>query len=119
MESVAGFPFLPLEMSRDGAADTAQREALLAALGGGLSAITDLIVISHGWNNDMAEARALYQALLSNMRGLLDAGRPDALAGRSFAVLGLYWPSKKFADEALKPEAVLAGGVAAFGDAVG
>ena len=27
--------------------------------------ITDLFLISHGWNNDMADARALYRELLA------------------------------------------------------
>ena len=56
--------------------------------------VTDLLVLSHGWNNDMAEARALYDELLGNVEKLLDArdsvGAPAALAAartRTFAAV--------------------------------
>ena len=62
----------------------------------------------------MAEARRLYQFLLANMRVRLDAIRP-AGSGRSFAVLGILWPSKKFADAALIPGAE-GEGAAALGE---
>ncbi|HEX9965841.1 MAG TPA: hypothetical protein VGB04_12770 [Allosphingosinicella sp.] len=39
------------------------------------------------------------------MRRRLDGGHPAGGAGRRFAVLGIYWPSKKFADAALRPDA--------------
>ncbi len=105
MQSIAGFPFLPLEFTKDGRPDSAQRQALLAAATGGLAGITDLFVLSHGWNNDMGEARALYQLLLTNMRRRLDGGHPAGAGGRRFAALGIYWPSKKFTDAALRPDA--------------
>lgn len=64
---------------------------------------TDLIVISHGWNNDMAEADALYEDFFSNAAALLANGKVPALADRTFAVMGVLWPSKKFADKELIP----------------
>jgi hypothetical protein len=71
---------------------------------------TDLIVIAHGWNNDMREAEDLYDELLGNLETLLDArGLPQAppalrsLTGREFSVCRVFWPSKKFADEDLIP----------------
>ncbi|HEX9965840.1 MAG TPA: hypothetical protein VGB04_12765 [Allosphingosinicella sp.] len=57
MQSIAGFPFLPLEFTKDGRPDSAQRQAMLAAAAGELAGVTDLFVLSHGWNNDMGEAR--------------------------------------------------------------
>jgi hypothetical protein len=85
--------------------DEKQVTALLA----GLDGVTDLIVVSHGWNNDMAEARALYDGLLGNVDALLDKRSAPQLAplaglvGRSFAACQVFWPSKKFADKDLIP----------------
>ncbi|HWW80407.1 MAG TPA: hypothetical protein VNY82_12480, partial [Steroidobacteraceae bacterium] len=104
MVAVPGFAYFPVEfdkLGRPAAFGNAQVRALEAALGH--DEPTDLIVISHGWNNDMAEAEALYQELLANMRGLLEGGKCPALRDRTFAVLGVLWPSKKFADQELIP----------------
>src|SRR5690242_15937504 len=55
---------------------------------------TDLVVVSHGWNNDEQEAEALYTKLFRN---LADVTRQDAAFGaRKVAVIGVIWPSKRF-----------------------
>ena len=36
---------------------------------------TDVVVLSHGWNDDMDEARALYRKFLANLEALLPASR--------------------------------------------
>jgi pimeloyl-ACP methyl ester carboxylesterase len=54
---------------------------------------TDVFVISHGWNNDKAEASALYQELVSNIASELPG---FDTAGRKFAIVGIFWPSVKF-----------------------
>jgi hypothetical protein len=63
-------------------------------------AITDLLVLSHGWNNDMDEARDLYCDLLGLLEGQFEAG-PTDLDGRKIGVLAVLWPSKKFAEREL------------------
>jgi pimeloyl-ACP methyl ester carboxylesterase len=98
---------MDVEFTKDGhVLAPLQVDALLS----GLQDVTDLIVVSHGWNNDMAEARALYDELLGNIDRLLAArDKPTApaplaqLAGRTFAACQVFWPSKKFADEDLIP----------------
>jgi hypothetical protein len=75
--------------------------------------VTDLFAVSHGWNNDMADARELYAALFQSVHARLDAVQFEALAARRFAVLGIFWPSKKFADSELIP-----GGAASVGSVV-
>jgi hypothetical protein len=65
-------------------------------------AISDLLVISHGWNNDMDDARQFYAGLVACLRHVLDQ-RPALGAGRTFAILGVLWPSKKFAEQELIP----------------
>lgn len=103
MDNIEGFPYFPVEFAKDGSpAQPDPTDALLAGLKA--QPATDLIVLSHGWNNDMAEARDLYQRFLGFVRPLLDDPQnPLGLAGRSFAVMGVLWPSKKFADAELIP----------------
>jgi hypothetical protein len=68
--------------------------------------LTDLFVISHGWNNDMKEARDLYAKLMDLLAG--EVQNNSLFQNRSFGVLGVLWPSKKFTEEEL-----IAGGGAA------
>lgn len=76
-------------------------EALLTACGDASS----LLVLTHGWNNNMEEARQLYNEWLASLR------RVDSAASKILPrtmVLQVFWPSKKFAAEDL-----IAGGGAA------
>jgi len=57
---------------------------------------TDLIVVSHGWNNTAAAAEDLYTKLFSNFADVT-AG-DQAIASRKIAIIGVIWPSKKFDD---------------------
>ncbi|MFK7914320.1 MAG: hypothetical protein AB8B93_10435 [Pseudomonadales bacterium] len=55
---------------------------------------TDLLVLSHGWNNNARQAREFYDDLLQSLLQVArDQGQvlPDSLA-----VLALHWPSKQF-----------------------
>ncbi|PYT09228.1 MAG: hypothetical protein DMF60_02975 [Acidobacteria bacterium] len=99
MQTLANlFPYFEVQFTKDGNVnDQAEVDQLLDFLGQG--AVTDLFVVSHGWNNDMNEARGLYQELFSSVRDEIDGDRPPAIAAREFAVIGILWPSKKFADE--------------------
>jgi pimeloyl-ACP methyl ester carboxylesterase len=87
-----------------------QVDALLAGLG----PVTDLLILSHGWNNDEADASQLSEELLGNIDKLLDlrnqASVPapledfvDRLRSRNFAAVRIFWPSKKFTDADLIP----------------
>lgn len=84
-------------------------ESQLARLLAGVNGVTDLLVLSHGWNNDIAEARALYDELLNSIEKLLNLQKQgklphlSPLAARVFAACQVFWPSKKFADEELIP----------------
>ncbi len=92
-------PVFDVEFTRSGAVfNPAQVDTLL----NGLDGLTDLFVMSHGWNNDMAEARALYDELSTSLEDVRDAIFED-LNERSFGELRIFWPSKKFADEDLIP----------------
>ena len=105
MADLSGFPYAELEFTKQGAvADPAQVAALDALLEARTPA--DLLVISHGWNNDMDEARSLYARFLASLRAVAGAG------DRGIAVLGVLWPSKRFTAH----ELIAGGAASAAGD---
>ena len=87
----------------DATVQTAFTDWLISADG---TSITDVVLISHGWNNDTDEARTLYQNFFQAMAAVL-AAQP-IVQDRKFAVGGVFWPSKKFVDADL-----ISGGAAA------
>jgi hypothetical protein len=104
-----------IEFTKDGSTfDEAQVRRLLDDV----PQFTDLFVLSHGWNNDMDEARALYDGLLGNISVLLDAGLVQGLQGRRYGALRVFWPSKKFADDELIPGGGAASATQANDDAL-
>jgi hypothetical protein len=52
---------------------------------------TDLIVISHGWNNTHGQARALYERFIDSLVAVRP--RVDGAGARRFVVVGMLWPS--------------------------
>lgn len=84
MNAIAGIRYFEAQFDKDG--------SLLSQVN--LSAgVTDLFVMSHGWNNNDADARELYRKFFEN---LVAVAQPNDLPGRSFAIVGVIWPSKKF-----------------------
>ena len=69
---------------------------------------TDLIVLAHGWNNDIEEAKDLYGRLLEQISASIDEKND---VSKRFASLHVFWPSKKFAKREL-----ISGGAASTGD---
>ena len=106
------FSHFKVEFTKDGGIfDKSQRDEVLDAVPG----LTDLIVISHGWNNDVAEATDLYDKFFKSINDVLGVAKikqrfDGPLGGRRFGVVRVYWPSKKFAPAELIP----AGGIAAI-----
>ena len=65
----AGFPHWEAQFDeKGGAVDSAALDALVAEAAA--EAVTDLFIFSHGWNNDLAMARGLYQRFFALVRGL-------------------------------------------------
>lgn len=64
---------------------------------------TDLLVFSHGWNNDIDDARSLYEKYFQQVASILESGQIQGMDDRQFAVVTLFWPSKRFTDEELIP----------------
>lgn len=102
MKNVSGFPYFEIEFTKDGKVDDAAEVADLRDFLKKPNA-TDLLVISHGWNNDMNDSRKLYAKFLACVRHVLEEKAVSGLTDRSFAVLAVLWPSIKFADEDLIP----------------
>jgi len=109
MADIAGYPNFEMEFNKNGAAhDPTAVKHVLDFLAQGT--VTDLLIISHGWNNDMAEARDLYRQFFARVREVMDGHFVPSIDTRKFAVLGVLWPSKKFAEEELIPSGAAAAG---------
>jgi pimeloyl-ACP methyl ester carboxylesterase len=88
------FPFAAVEFESDGSVhDEAQVKAARDVVDGA----DDVLVLVHGWNNDMPAARSLYERLTDNVDAVRD--RVPGAAGRKIAVIGVLWPSVTWADE--------------------
>jgi hypothetical protein len=85
MDNIKGIPYFEVQFDKEG-----RRLNALAIPPGK----TDLIVMSHGWNNDAAAAEDLYVKLFSNFADVT-AG-DSAFSNRRIAIIGVIWPSKKF-----------------------
>jgi pimeloyl-ACP methyl ester carboxylesterase len=106
-----GFPAFEVMYDTGGhLVDPAAESEAVAYFGTGAGkGVSDLVVISHGWNNDISEARGLYHDFFNAF-----AFVPTPLKtknARTFGVIALFWPSKRFADPALIP-----GGAAGLAD---
>jgi predicted alpha/beta hydrolase family esterase len=112
--ALTGFSFQVLAFDRAGTSvDRAQVDAVRALGTSGLAdRVTDLVVVAHGWNNDDDEALTLYTNLAASMAAVLTTNEAigSALSGRRLGLVGVLWPSKRFADAELIP-----GGAAVLG----
>ncbi len=102
--------YAPVELTKTGhAADEAAVDAALdlaeSAYGG---AATDVLLLSHGWNNGIREAEDLFEELTDN---LADVAKRRTGTAPKYVVVGLLWPSMRWWD----PDD-LAGGLAAVDD---
>jgi hypothetical protein len=88
-----GFPSAEVQFRADGGIDGSDAAARALAAGPG---VTDLLVLTHGWNNDVAGARDLFAQLARSLRGVVDDGH-GLPSGRTLGILGVIWPSRQFA----------------------
>ena len=109
---MAGQRFWELTFDKDGDTDAAARDRFLAEVRD--AGLTDLVVFSHGWNNDHRIATALYERFFGLLAGQLPAGRRDGVG-----LVGVFWPSQRWSDEPIPAfaPAPAAAGVAAAGGA--
>jgi hypothetical protein len=94
MNDIAGIPYFVAEFDING---RLKSPVILPA------DVDEVIVMSHGWNNDQADAESLYSRLFTNFAALGGAPRGKA------AIVGVIWPSKRF-DELVAAAAQTNGG---------
>ena len=99
MATKSGFPYAELEFDAKGKFGAAQLKAALDTLRA--PGLTDVLVLSHGWNNDIADARKWYGAYLDFLRKEVDTRNVPGIDTRKVGVIAVFWPSKKFADSEL------------------
>ena len=95
MNDIAGIPYFVAEFDLNG---NLKSPVTLPA------DVDEVIVVSHGWNNDRADAESLHSALFSNFAAI--GGAPS---DRTVAIIGVIWPSKRF-DELVSAAAASNGG---------
>jgi hypothetical protein len=89
-----------VELTRDGTLfDHAEVQAAVDAAG----QLTDMFVLSHGWNNNKEEATGLYDRLTENLIKLMGISAMQSLAPRRFGAVRIFWPSKRFEEASLIP----------------
>jgi len=92
MTTMAGLRFWELTFDKDGDTDSGARDRFLTEVRD--AGLTDLVVFSHGWNNDHRIAAELYERFFGLLAGQLPAARRD-----SVGLVGVFWPSQRWSDE--------------------
>src|SRR5712691_9178571 len=105
MADIAGWPHWEIQFDKAGNTDAAARGALLDQIA--QADLTDLIVMSHGWNSDANNARRLYEHWFSMLPPLMPA-RSAARLG----TVGVIWPAMLWPDEQPAPAATTGDGAA-------
>jgi hypothetical protein len=79
-------------------ADTLGSDAVRAVVAAPGAGITDVFLLSHGWNSDVEAAMRQYDAWVTTSK---DAQPPDM--GRPFRplIIGVHWPSKAWGDDTI------------------
>ena len=94
MTTINGLPYYEIDFNADGTLNTTTGNGdggLAAAVAAG--GITDLFVLSHGWNNGVDSARDLYQAMFTLLADQLGAHKSSS------AAVGVIWPSLLLPDD--------------------
>ncbi|MFA4080444.1 serine/threonine protein kinase [Mycobacteroides salmoniphilum] len=92
--TISGLPYYEPDFNADGSLNDATGDGdggLPAAVAAG--GITDLFVMSHGWNNSVTSARQLYTAMFSLIADQLGSHTEGV------AVAGINWPSVLLPDD--------------------
>jgi hypothetical protein len=94
MDRIAGLPFWEVPFDAQGDIDRTVADRALSGLRD--ADVTDVVVLSHGWNNDAAAARRLHERFFGMFPPLL---APPTSPERTVGLLGVRWPSKRWSDE--------------------
>ena len=112
MTEIAGWPHWQIHFGRAGETDAQARAAITDQIA--QADLTDLIVMSHGWNNDEIRAGRLYEQWLGMLPPLLPA-QSTARVG----TVGVFWPAALWPDELPPAGEDAEGGAAAVPETAG
>ncbi|THF86819.1 hypothetical protein E7T09_12110 [Deinococcus sp. KSM4-11] len=99
---IAGIPFVTVQFGRLGEPLDPQEGAAAVDMVRSQN-LTDVLVFSHGWNNNIPAAMDLYTRFLTNARPLLDGPLKAAFEGRRLGAVGIVWPSMRYTEPELIP----------------
>jgi hypothetical protein len=89
MADIAGLTYFEVEFAADGTLTSDGGLSAAVAAGG----VTDLFVLSHGWNSSVGSARSLYNSMFSLLAPMVGDKLPTC------AAVGIIWPSLLFPDD--------------------
>ncbi len=92
MQEIAGLPYWEIQFDKDGRTDAGTRAGLLDEIS--RAGLTDLIIMSHGWNSSPDHARRLYRQWFGMLPPLIP--RPS---GAKVGTLGVLWPAMLWPDD--------------------
>jgi len=114
METIHGVDFQPIEVDRHGTLKSGADELAAHVKSQNVS---DVVLICHGFRNDENDARALYTRFLKTFaENRTHSSLAAKLAGRTYAVGGVFWPSMIFPEPNDSEGAALSVGDAAAND---
>lgn len=95
-------PYAPVDFTKSGTvADEQQVRDAIAMLRE--QEVANVLILAHGWNNDIPAAERMYRRLSDRLATLVPASAPSPLA-----IIGVRWPSIRWADD----DQIAGGGVA-------
>ena len=97
---IGKFPYWEVSLDAQGRLATPTQDTLVSNVAGGT--LTDVFVFAHGWNNDAREAQMLTERFFREIELVLASPKVQPRAA-NLGVVGVLWPSKRWADEDLAP----------------
>jgi len=91
-----GFPYWQVQFDENGKPDTHQKTALVHQAP--QQKLRHLFVFSHGWNNTVSTAEGLYSSFFEQIATVL---KQRGVPTRGTGIVGVIWPSIRWADEAV------------------
>src|SRR4051794_2500415 len=94
------FPYWVVSFDALARLTSPRRDTLVREVASGM--LTDVFVFAHGWNNDAREAKTLIERFFRQIELVLAAPKVHRQLA-NLGVVGVLWPSKRWADEDVGP----------------
>jgi hypothetical protein len=96
MRMSEGFPLFSLTFDEEGALQSQDEFDSLIERAKATPPATDVILLAHGFRNDVHDATTLYDTFLKTFRSHFTRSEFANVLARRFVIAGVYWPSKPF-----------------------